>query len=175
MTTCACGATLGRYNKSGRCRRCFAAALNSDPAMVAKRRAAQIEFFARPETKAVLAARARHLAATMTDAERERRRVRGKQAYVDVLSRPDVVAKTSSPEARARAGRSRTDTVLAWCPPERRACYRELVRKNGLPASEAREIIEQEIPGTPAHARRALANARDAMVIRHHRQKAQAY
>jgi len=171
---CACGIQLGRANKSGKCRSCLAKHLNADPVMIAKRRAAQVEFFAKPETKAALRERLAVTMANLSDDERERRRVAGQALARNVLSRPDVVARTLSRDARERAGRARTDTTLAWCPPHLRGEYRGLVRQ-GFRAAEARAMIEPEIPGTVAHAQREIANRKLANRLRHERQKAQAY
>jgi hypothetical protein len=53
-----------------------------------------------------------------------------------------------SPAARAENGRKRSDTVLAWCPPEWRAKYRDL-KKRGRRAADARAIVEGLIAGRP--------------------------
>ena len=175
MSTCGCGATLGRLNKSGRCRACSARWLNTDPEMIAKRQAAQVEFFARPEVKERLRERARHFMANLPEHEIERRREAGKILFRQYLARPDVVAITAAPETRARAGRARTETVLGWCPPELRDEYRELKRRLGLTAAEARAALEPQIPGTEAHAPLQVENRMIAARIRNERQKAQAY
>jgi len=172
---CGCGKTLGKQNRSGKCVSCFNAWLNADPEVLARRRAAQIEFFARPEVKAKLRDRLVGIVANMGEAERERRREHGRRQHRDHLSRPDVVARTLSPETRARAGKSRSETVLAWCPPELRASYYQLVRSQKLSAAEARALLEPEIPGTAAHARRQVENRLIAGRIRDENQKAQAY
>jgi hypothetical protein len=47
-------------------------------------------------------------------------------------------------ESRKRAGKRRSATVLAWCPPKLRGEYRFLVRNKGLKAAEARAIILEQ-------------------------------
>lgn len=172
---CACGATLSRQNKSGKCRKCHNAWVNSDPDVLARRRAAQIEFFARPEVKAKLRARLVGIVANMGDAERERRREHGRRQHRDHLSRPEVVARTLSPETRARAGQSRSNTVLAWCPPELRPAYHQMIQSQKLSAAEARAVIELEIPGTAAHARLQVENRQIVGRIRDENGKREAY
>lgn len=175
IKSCSCGKTLSSQNKSGKCRTCYVGWLNTDPEMVARRHAAQVEFFARPDVKERLRERARHFMANLPEHEIERRREAGKILFRQYLARPDVVAITAAPETRARAGRARTETVLGWCPPELRDEYRELKRRLGLTAAEARAALEPQIPGTEAHARLQVENRLIAGRIRNERQKAQAY
>jgi len=172
---CACGKTLGKTNTSGKCRICHNRWINTDPEMIARRRAAQVEFFARPEVRENLRERARRYMANMPEAERERRREAGRRLFREHLARPEVVAITMAPETRARAGQARTNTVLAWCPPELRAEYRRLMRSLRMTSAEARALLEPEIPGTAAHARRQVENRLIAGRIRDENQKAQAY
>jgi hypothetical protein len=157
-----------------RCRRCSARRLNSDPGILARREAGQQAFFADPATKAALAARIGRYIANMPDDDRERRRRHGQQMAREAFRRPDAVAKNLSPEVRARAGAKRSSTVLAWCPDERRAEYRALVRK-GFTAGEARRAIEADIPGTKEHARREVAQNRLRMLLKHQRDLDQRY
>ena len=170
-----CPATLGPKNKSGFCRSCLARSLNADPAMVAKRKAAQAVYHARPEVKQGCRDRLATYLANMPESDRKRRAERGKWLAAHVLSRPDVVAATLAPETRRRAGQSRTETLLAWCPPEKRDAYRALTRGGNVSAAEARRMIEAEIPGTVEHARRQIHNVTVAQRIRAEREKAQAY
>lgn len=48
--------------------------------------------------------------------------------------------RSRSPECLKRIGRSRTETLLAWCPRELRDEYRRLLRKR-VKAAEAKEMI----------------------------------
>ncbi|KQM65803.1 hypothetical protein ASE75_06120 [Sphingomonas sp. Leaf17] len=80
----------------------------------------------------------------MSDEERERRRERGRHIAKTVLQRPDVIARYT-PEMRAAAGKKRTATTLAWCPPEYIDEYRHLTASIRLSAAEARAMIEDRI------------------------------
>lgn len=142
--SCACGAALGERNVTGRCRPCSARRLNEDPALIARRTAGIAEHFADPAVRAANAARLRQHIATMSDEEREWRRENGRRLAREVLARPEVRAKAYAPEVRARSGRKRSATVLAWCPADRRDEYRELKAK-GISAAEARRVIEASL------------------------------
>lgn len=173
--TCSdCPAPISRKSK-GRCRPCSARYMNTNTEIIAKRAVSVAIALARPEVKAASAARLRRYLDNMPEEHRERRREHGRRQYANVLSRPDVLEKSSSQDARARAGRAHTDRRLGWCPPERRVEYRDLIYKHHMRAAEAREMIEAEIPGTRAHAKRLIRNTIDAQRIRAEREKAQAY
>lgn len=172
--TCSCGAAISAKNRSGLCRPCNARRINADPAIEAKRAAGRAAYFDRPGVREGYARRIAEYRENMPDEHRERCREHGRRQYRDVLSRPDVVAKSLSPEVRAAAGRKRTDTVLAWCPPHLRDAYRGLIR-SGIRAAEARAMIEEEIPGTAAHARRVVANNALKMRLKHERERMEAY
>jgi len=67
---------------------------------------------------------------------------------------------------------------LAWCPPELQGQYKALRRRlksQGYSAAAVRKLVEEDIPGTAAHARRAIANLEDARRIRVERERQQAY
>ena len=148
--------------------------MNSDPEIRARTAIARAEYLARPETKEKLRLRIGAYIAGMPEEERQRRREHGIRLYHTRLNTPEVRAKSNAPEARAQAGRARSDTVLAWCPPELRDAYRALTRK-GVKTADARRAIEAEIPGTPEHARRAIANHQAAQRLRAEREREQAY
>lgn len=82
---------------------------------------------------------------------------------------------TREPDAIRRQVNSRLERIEGWCPPEWRAHRRYLIRNLGYTATEARELIEADIPGTEAHAKRAIANVQDAMRIKRERDLASAY
>jgi len=162
-------------NSKGRCRSCSAIRMNTDPEINARRRASVSAHFATPGAKQMRTDALRRWIETMPDEERERRRANGRRLAAEVLSRPEVRELTNSPEVKAKAGRARTETVLGWCPPELRDQYRALVIRKGIPAAEARKIIEADIAGTLEHARRSIANVKLAQRLRVAREKAQAY
>lgn len=145
VKTCVCGTSLGLKNKSGLCRSCIAKRHNADPEMQARRKAAIQERFKDPAVRAAYARRIGEHVANMSDEERAARREHGRWMYRNYLSQPDVVAKTSSKDARRRAGISRSDTVLAWCPPAYREQYRALKASGAVKAAEAKVMILDQI------------------------------
>jgi hypothetical protein len=118
---------------------------NADPAIAARQLAGIRRHFEDPANRAVNAARLRQHIATMSDAERERRREHGRRLAREVLMTPEHQAKCNSPEAKRKAGRSRTNTVLAWCPEAYRPEYRRLVLSNLVRAPEAKRIILDQV------------------------------
>jgi hypothetical protein len=139
-----CGRTISRQSKKGLCRSCAAKRLNSDPAIVAKRKANVQRYYDTPGVREEHARRlARHMA-NMSPEEIERRREHGRRTAREVLARPDVRAKSNGREAKRIAGIHRSATVLSWCPPEWRDRYRELC-KRGRRAPEARRMVLAEI------------------------------
>lgn len=58
------------------------------------------------------------------------------------------------PEVRARAAASRSETMLAWCPPSYRDLYRSLRRRSDMCAAEAKAAVLAQIEAD----RRRLAN-----------------
>jgi hypothetical protein len=121
--------------------------MNSDPAVQARRLEGIRAYYDDPENRAKAREKVRKLTArVMANPEMvERKREHGRRTYRDVLSRPDVREKNLSPEVRAKAGRARSDTVLAWCPPEYRDLYRQLWRSRNVSAVEARRMVEEQI------------------------------
>lgn len=140
-----CPATLGPRNRSGRCRSCLAKQLNSDPAIATRRRQGIARKFEEPEFRAAHIARLAHANATKAEELRESRRQHGKRRAAALVE----ASRNMGPASRAKAGRARTETVLAWCPPEWRDRYREL-KKRGRRAAEAKRIVLDLIAGRPA-------------------------
>jgi hypothetical protein len=150
--------------------------MHADPDYQARRRAGLDAYFAQPGIRALHGARLRagYVAfAANNPAERERRREHGRWLVREVLT-PERVARSQSPEARAKAIAGYVETVMGWCPPALRPDYHRLVRQN-IPAAEARRIIEADIPGTIEHARREIANRELAARLRHERAAREAY
>ncbi len=168
-----CPKELGRGNKSGRCRSCSAKAINRDPVASAKRVAA---FRAKFQDEAFLEEHRERLArmGRLPHVVAIRREL-GKAIYRERIGSPEARARNASPQARAKAIASREETVLGWCPPERRQEYRDLVRCKGLKAAEARAIIEAEIAGTKRHAERVIANNVLNMRLKHEREMGSRY
>ncbi len=139
MTEC----THPRSKGAKRCRACQFAHMTGDRDIAARRLAAIKAHHAKPEVKLANRERLRLMMADkMQDpAEVERRREHGRRQYRDFLSRPDVMAKTLSPEVRKRASEKRTATMLRDIPASMRGEYLELVRSKNVNAAEAKAII----------------------------------
>ncbi len=170
-----CPATISRQSKSGWCRRCAAAHLNSDPAICARREVRRREFFDAPGVREQIGARVAERNRNMPASQREKLRAHGHRIYATVLSKPEHQAKSQAPEAKRRAAAAQSDTKLAWCPRELRPEYRRLQVEKGLRAAEARAVIEQMIPGTVAHAHVVIANNQLNQHVRAMRQMMEAY
>jgi hypothetical protein len=178
--TCAeCGATITRLSKSGLCKKHAMARMHADPAYRARREAGLAAHFDKP---GVREAWGRHLRAghdvyraNMTAEERQRASDHGKWLIREYLSQPDINARSLSPEARRKAIATYIETRMGWCPLPLRQQYTDLIVRKKYTAAEARTIIEEQIPGTAAHARRAIASTQLVQLMRHQRDQAQAY
>jgi hypothetical protein len=145
--------------------------MNADPANAAKRRATIARWS--PEQRQAKVEHLRIHQLTMGDEEKERRKARGYELATTALRSPEAIAKRLS--KASQAGRKRSQTLLAGIPEDRWPDYRRLMNKGHMTAREARRMILEETPGTVEHARRSIANANDAMRIRHERDLASRY
>lgn len=146
-----CGTPVSRCS-TGRCRPCSTYRLNTDPAIAAHRKAQLAAYAATPEGKAKMRAGMARYVANMPEAHREQRRANGRHLARTALNSPEARAKNLSPEKRAEAGRKRSETVLAWCPPEWRAKYKDLTNR-GRKAADAKRIVLDLIAGKPEPAK----------------------
>lgn len=86
----------------------------------------------------------RNLLNAMEDPEFRQRLVeRGKRLRWTALETPQ--AKANLAAVRAENGRKRTETVLAWCPPEHRDHYFHLSVTKRMPAAEAKRLVLDHI------------------------------
>lgn len=141
-----CAKPISSKSVSGLCRSCVAVRLNADPEVAARRREGMRRHWADPTNLAAARARAAEMGRNLPEAERQRRRERGRMLSSTVLRQANA-AMTA--ETRAENGRKRSDTVLAWCPPEWRDKYRDL-KTRGRKAAEAKRIVLDLIAGRPA-------------------------
>lgn len=149
-----CPATLSAKNKSGRCSPCGNRRRESDPAFRARRVAGIRKSFDNPARRATAATTMRRAGRIALERPEHRAWMveRGKQLYRDVLTRPDVVAKTKAAVSKAR--KLRAERELAWCPLEYRELLDTLKRSKKLPAAEARRAVEAEIVSDKRRAKR---------------------
>lgn len=156
-STCGCGVTLGLKNTSGRCKSCNPKAMARDPEIRRHQREGIRRKMADPAYYAEHVARCIANGKKLTPEQRERRREHGRSRASALIA----AAARLTPEDHARKGRKRSDTVLAWCPPQWRDIYRDL-KKRGRRAAIAKAIVLDMIAGRPvapkwAHQKAQLA------------------
>ncbi len=134
-----CSAPLGRYNKSGYCRR-HVSEFNLSRPEVRKRQREGIrrKHATDPAFLDDLRRRARALG---EDPDVNHRRTRH---FVHRRLWEKGCEAARNPASRAKAGRSSSATKLAWCPPHLRKDYLHLVRGKRFLAAEARAFIEEQ-------------------------------
>jgi len=119
--TCMCGTALGPRNTSGRCQRCALRQMNKDPGIRKRRSEARRRYFAEnPDARAALV-------------EQGRRQFLDNRLW-------EAGSKARTKESFERGARTRTERMLAWCPPELRGEYRRLL-SNKYSAEEAKALI----------------------------------
>lgn len=145
MRTCLdCPTEITARNKSGRCRPCSTKRNNTDPEIVARRNDAIRRRFADPAIRAEHARRVAEWNRNLPDSVRQSRRAHG----LKKAAKLKAAAAAITAETRAENGRKRSDTTLAWCPPEWRDRYRE-IKIRGKRAAEAKRIVLDLIAGKP--------------------------
>lgn len=138
MNRCLCGEPITR--KAERCNPCQLARLNTDPGIAARRIAGMHVYYADPVIRAKAAAKmARNAAKGMENPANVAKQQANLQKARARLNDPDVLAKIAA--KRKDNGRKRSETVMAWCPPEYRDQYRHLTIAKKIKAAEARQMI----------------------------------
>jgi len=173
--TCSdCPSLITRQSKTGRCRPCSAKRLTSDPELAARRLEGVRQWYDERGGREMAGLRLAELNRNPTPALEAARKRQG-QKQIAYLLDPDIRARSASPQSRAKAEAKKEETLLGWCPPERRDEYRQMLYSSRLHAAEARRIIEADIPGTAAHAERVVAQNLLNARLKHEREQAQAY
>jgi hypothetical protein len=172
---CACGKSLPATNKSGKCKACYCRFLNTDPEMRARRSAGILAHYNEPGVREMRRNALLRAMTGLSDDERKRRSEYGKIHARAVLLRPDVMARAQAPDAIRRRSAGHTEAMMGWCPPDRRAEYRHLIKNKHYKREEAMAMILETVPGTPEHARRSVANAETVMLIKRERDIASRY
>lgn len=129
-----------------RCKSCSAKFMATDPEIQRKRREGIQRYNAQP---GALLAKRETLRKTMarvraTPEHQEMLREHGNWLAREVLSRPDVVAKTNSPETNAKRSASISSRRLRDIPAAYRDEYRLLTGAKRLSAAEAKAIILEQ-------------------------------
>lgn len=139
MTTACtdCAKALGHNprRKGTRCKPCNARAIATSPTHREAVSRAMSRRWADPNEATRLA---RAISEGITPEERARRRLRGTICC-------NARAAASGSEARAKAGRTLSQTKLGWLPMEYRAEYFHLRSNHKCSAADARRIIEDQI------------------------------
>lgn len=146
MTCKSCGKPVSRKCRTGYCRTCFTAKLNSDPELIARRKAAADRRWADPIQRAKMAAIARQMGINARKDPQFRKWLsdNGRRLCHEVLSRPDIAAKANCSETKLRARDKRRATQIAWCPEEYREQFFYLLRTKRIPYAEARRMVEEQ-------------------------------
>ncbi len=142
-----CAKGITNENKGGRCKPCATIYNNRLPETKAKRVSGWKKRIANPRHYADLCrvAAANSRKAMSDPTKRVAAQQRARIIYETYLDTPEMRAHVTAPETRARAGRSLTATRLSWCPPEYRDDYLFLINTKRMPASEARQIVIDQI------------------------------
>lgn len=139
-----CGGRLSRRNTTGQCKRCRPAIMARDPEIHRRQIEGIRRKLADPEYRAEHIARCIRNGRSLTPEQRDRKREHGRRRAPLLIE----AARHITPEQRAENGRKRTETVLAWCPPEWRDRYRDL-KKRGRTAAQAKAVVLDLIAGKP--------------------------
>jgi len=140
-----CCGPISARNRSGRCKSCNLKWVQSSPEIEQRRVAAVRASMERPEWKAKQRAALSHYHKRKIATDPVYRQMmveRGRRVHGDGIGNR---IRPAGSEARARAGQKITDAKLAWCPPDKRDQYRQLVYNRHFRASEAKAIILDQI------------------------------
>ncbi len=148
-----CSGPISAKNKSGYCKSCAPRFAKHPDHGERVRRALKRKFAADPEAKE----RARETARAnlFSDKARKARSEAAKRIGLSEIGR----RAASTPEARAKAGRTITAKRLAWCPPELRDEYLRLSRRCHYRKEEAKRIILEQHEKNMREFRRSIGAA----------------
>lgn len=142
-----CAAPITNISKSGRCRACNTIRNNKKPELVAKRMEGKRKAMSDPLKYARICQVARNnIRKAMADPVKRAAAIeRGKAKAALHFNTPEGRAWANRPEVRERAGKSLSETRMAWCPPEYRQTYKDLLRARVCTAAEGRQLIAEQI------------------------------
>lgn len=145
-----CGKSICDQNKSGRCRPCNVRHMNADPVTRMQRgetvrRKCQVDPLYRARKASVAIANKN---SAMLDPEKRANMAASWRANLAKAFTPEALAKREAvfPETMRR----RSERQMAWCPAEYREEYRRLVISKHIRASDARQIILDQIKADEA-------------------------
>lgn len=147
-----CAKPIRNENTSGRCKVCATIYNNRLPDSIEKRRVGWAKRLANPRHYADLCrvAKQNSRKAMADPAKRAAAAERARLIWQQYLNTPEMREYVNSPEVRSRAGRSLSETRMAWCPPEYRSAYYDIRRKVQCSAADARQIILDQIKSDQA-------------------------
>lgn len=132
-----CGRPLGRQNQSGYCKHHAPQAMRSPEHNARIKEGWRRKLLADPEFLDTLRKRLARARQSPKNAEANRRRIIETRLWERALA-------ACTPEVRAKAGRNRSASMLAWCPEELRDEYRALLRRNDMNAASAKAAILEQ-------------------------------
>lgn len=131
--------------KTRLCKSCFAAGMAKSEAKREACRSAMLAKMADPDFKALHVERtaAGTRASLAADpVKRAERQERGRRVGLLRLGASRI---GKGHPIRVEAGRKRSETCMAWCPPSYRSLYRELLLSGNVRAAEARQAVLDQI------------------------------
>jgi hypothetical protein len=159
LTCSDCSTSIADGCASGRCRSCNVIRNNKKPELVAKRMAGKREAMRDPIKYARACQIARNnIRKAMADPVKRAKFVElGKIKAATYFADPSIRAQVNDPALRKAIGRKISETRMAWCPPEYREAYHDLLRLRLCNAAEGRALIEEQIKADRARARSILS------------------
>lgn len=154
-----CPTPVSNEAKTNYCRACTRARNNKIPELTAKRAEGKRRSLQDP----VNYARACQIAAAnirraMSDPAKRAKFVElGKAKAAIYFADPEIRARVNDPALRKAVGRKISETRMAWCPPEYRQQYHDIMRLRVATAAEAREMIREQIDRDRARAKASLS------------------
>jgi hypothetical protein len=158
--TCAgCPIPISNYAVTDYCRSCARARNNKIPELTAKRAEGKRRAMKDPlkYARACQVAKANIRKAMADPVKRAKFVELGRLKAATHFNTPEGRAWCNRPEVRERAGRSLSETRMAWCPLEYREQYKQLTRLKVCTAGEAREMILEQIERDRVRARSNLS------------------
>lgn len=144
-----CSSPITWQSKSGLCRPCSCRRMVSDPEINARRLASLTTSARTPEIRARISAGVKAYCARPE--EIERRRALGRKNWHLTIGSENGRNGAANLEVIARRGAKLSETLMGWCPPEYRAEYRELFKRNhNMTKERARKIILDRIEAKKA-------------------------
>lgn len=151
--TCSdCSKPIGKANKSGRCRACAVAFINSSPEIAARRVTSIRKAYQDPALRRLVGENKRKDWAAHPEWRKE---LSARAKALQPFKSPKCIAARADPEVQARAAEaiSRTRLTMVGIPLEYREMYLRLMRNPAIKAERAQEMVHEHIEAEQRRAR----------------------